>query len=63
MRGWISKKDASRGARCEFVLGGGLQIWVTEAPKDTQMVVGGWLFMQASEGNFMLDGRGWTSVK
>jgi len=45
------------------VFGSGLQIWVTEAPKDTHMVVGGWLFVQASEGNVMLDGGGWASVK
>ena len=63
VRGWISKEDACRGARCEFVFGSGLQIWVTEAPKDTHMVVGGWLFVQASEGNVMLDGGGWTLVK
>jgi hypothetical protein len=43
------------------MFGGCLHVGVTEAPKNTQMVIGWWLIMQTSVWNVMLNG-GWAPI-
>jgi hypothetical protein len=62
VRGGISEEDACRGARGELMFGGCLHVGVTEAPKNTQMVIGWWLIMQTSVCNVMLNGGGWAPI-
>lgn len=35
----VAKKYAAGGAWREFVVGGGVKVWVAKAPKDAKMIV------------------------
>jgi len=40
MVGRVAKKDAQGGAGCELMASGGGQVWIANAPKDAEVVVG-----------------------
>ena len=60
---WISQKDTGYRMWCELVWRSGLQIRITQATEDTQVIISGIGVIKSKIGNHVSNGRRGASVE
>ena len=61
--GGVADEDTQSGAWGKFVGGGGSEVGIAGAPKNSKFMVGGWSTMECEEGSSHVEGLGGKTVK